>query len=143
MKSLSQELDEALTESELEYFGGFDGAPEHPNSKGEKPWPEEYRQWREKGDKEPAPLVLGASVVIRTKDGVAVAEGHIEDIMYETRIIRVRDNSSGADIQIDVDPDRYDVWIMDPEIVGNAPNPAPDRSRIGPRRGNIGYRHGS
>ncbi len=140
-ESLADQLDRALHESELDYFGGFGGEPDAPNPSGEKPWPTDHRHGREVGSKEVTPLVLGASVVVRTKDGVAVAEGYIEDILDETRIVRVRDTSSGSDVQVDVDPDRYDIWILDPDVVGDSPDPEPNRgpnyvrSKAGPYKG--------
>lgn len=104
--------------------------------------PEEHRQ-PETAEMERVPLVLGANVIVRTVDGIKVAEGWIEDVMHETRVVRVRDQSSGTDVQIDVDPTRYHIEVKDMDIAGDAPQPGQRTdytrpSAHGPHKGAMG-----
>ena len=59
-------------------------------------------------------LSPGQRVIIRTKDGVRVEEGTIASVDPATGTVRVETGKSGADLQIDVDVERYDLWVQSP-----------------------------
>jgi len=59
-------------------------------------------------------LHVGLGVRIRTQDGRDVAEGRITEVDVATHTIRVVDELSGADLQVDVDTDRYEVYVVPP-----------------------------
>jgi len=59
-------------------------------------------------------LAPGQRVIIRTKDGARVEEGYISVIDASTGTVRVETDKAGADLQIDVDVERYDLWVQPP-----------------------------
>lgn len=70
------------------------------------------------------PLAVGQQVEVRTKRGDLVASGYISELNAETRVARVIDRGSGTDLQLDVSPEMYDIWLMDQEPTGQAPTSA-------------------
>jgi len=75
------------------------------------------------------PLSIGQWVEIRSKlTGELVAAGDIMELVPSAGVVRVTDRMSGSDLQIDVDPSEYDVWIVERDVVGDAPG-----SRVGGR----------
>lgn len=58
-------------------------------------------------------LQLGQSVEVRTRSGSLVAVGSIMELNVETGVVRVADRESGSDMQVDVDTQLYDVWVLD------------------------------
>jgi hypothetical protein len=116
---LSRRLEEAV--------GGLEdgGHEDHPHAYDKEPEadaPKEPEVEREEGER--VPLYLGQAVVVRTKAGERVIEGHIEEMLPETGVVRVRDRSAGTDVQVDLDPEVYDLWIKEVEPEGRAPSPA-------------------
>lgn len=150
--SYADDIEQALMEGEgittVLGLGPRDGLKPQPHVYMYGNPPEEFRQVDPVGaDAEAVPLVLGAEVVIRTRDGIKVAEGYIEDVMFETRTVRVRDTSSGTDVQLDVDPDRYTVEVKSDDVLGLAPEPGQETlylrpSRPGARKGAFGSPRG-
>lgn len=142
-------LDDALTEDVPLVAGEGPGyaarkPQDHVFTYGTQPKPFPHHGER-MGAAEPVGLQLGANVIVRTKAGVQVAEGWIEEVLGEARVVRVRDQSSGTDFQIDVDPDRYDIWVKDTGVMGDAPRPEQKTnytrpSRPGPHKGAVGNR---
>lgn len=61
--------------------------------------------------------------VRRHGDNDLVVSGFIETVIPATRTVCVRDRKSGTDLQVDVDVDRYNVWVLDQDITGKAPFP--------------------
>lgn len=60
-------------------------------------------------------LAPGQMVSVRNKRGVTVIKkGRIKNVDLPTGTVRVEDISSGATLEIDVDPSRYTVWILPP-----------------------------
>lgn len=71
------------------------------------------------------PLAVGQQVEVRTRrTGELIATGYISELDTETRVARVIDRGSGTDLQLDVDPDMYDIWLQDEGPTGTAPTPA-------------------
>ena len=68
-------------------------------------------------------LGIGQRVEVRTKRGELVAVGQIQELAMATHTIRIADRDSGSDMQLDVDPDVYDVWVVSLDVVGDAPTP--------------------
>lgn len=58
---------------------------------------------------------IGHCVVVMTHDGHRVGEGSVESISDDGKYVRVRDKSAGSDLQIDVDPSLYELWVLDSE----------------------------
>lgn len=56
-------------------------------------------------------LRVGQQVEVRTKEGEFIAVGHISELDKDTGYARVVDNSSGTDLNVDVDPEFYDMWL--------------------------------
>lgn len=73
---------------------------------------------------EKVPLRVGQRVEVRTHDGELVATGCIQELDPKTKVVRVTDQGSGADLQIDVDPDLYEIWVKDLPVPGSAPSPS-------------------
>lgn len=59
-------------------------------------------------------LMPGQLVSVRSKRGATVVKGRIMVVDPETGFFRVEDNSSGATLEVDVDPEKYIVWVMPP-----------------------------
>jgi hypothetical protein len=60
-------------------------------------------------------LTVGQLVAVRTKRGVnVIKKGRITKVDLPTGIVRVRDDSSGATLEVDVDPSKYLVWVLPP-----------------------------
>jgi hypothetical protein len=66
-------------------------------------------------------LAVGQYVEVETRDGSLVARGVIQMLNPETKSVRVVDSGSGTDLQIDVDPSRYNIWVRDFPVPGVAP----------------------
>lgn len=69
-------------------------------------------------------IYVGQLVVVLTRDGEKVGEGTVEGVDVERGLVRIRDLSSGTDIQFDVDTSLYDLWIQRstaPIATGGAP----------------------
>jgi hypothetical protein len=75
-------------------------------------------------DSERVRLDLGQFVEVWTRSGKLVITGTIQELSPRTRTVRVADTGSGTDVQIDVDPDMYEVWVMDMIVPGEAPTPS-------------------
>lgn len=65
-------------------------------------------------------LAPGYIVTVRTrtrgsKPGERVAEGRITEIDPATHTVRVVDEASGSTLEIDVDTERYDLWVKPPD----------------------------
>ena len=60
------------------------------------------------------PIAIGQLVVVRSQDGSRVASGWVRDVDPATGVVRVRDDASGTDVQIDVDGERYKLWVQVP-----------------------------
>lgn len=73
-------------------------------------------------------LSPGQTVEVRTRRGDVVASGTIQEVNRLTRTVRVTDSGSGADLQIDVNPDVYDVWVIPARPFGGKPN-VPERNQ--------------
>lgn len=82
------------------------------------------------------PLAVGQRVIVRRGRDVVV-DGWIREVNLETHSIRVSNNVSGTDQQVDVDPKRYTIYVQDrdPPAVGYAQGAA---TYI--RHGRPGYR---
>lgn len=65
------------------------------------------------GEVEEIDLAIGQHVVVYPKgsEESRVCQGDIQGIDVERKIIYLRDRSAGNDLFIDVDVDRYDVWV--------------------------------
>lgn len=59
-------------------------------------------------------LAPGQHVIVRTLDGARVEEGYISSVDASTGTVRVETDKAGADLQIDVDIERYDIWVQPP-----------------------------
>jgi len=58
-------------------------------------------------------LVPGQMVSVRTKRGVnVIKKGRVTNVDLPTGIIRVQDISSGTTLEVDVNPEKYIVWIL-------------------------------
>lgn len=69
-------------------------------------------------------LGVGQFVEIRTREeGALVAQGAIQALDPVTKTVRVADRGSGSDLQVDVDPSRYDIWVQGMRVPGTAPTP--------------------
>lgn len=84
-------------------------------------------------------LSPGLRVTVYSQRGKVMAQGHIVEVDPVVGIVRVQDNSSGADLQVDVDPTRYDLQVHAPtEPLARYPaeiNLYVRPSRAGPYRG--------
>ena len=60
------------------------------------------------------PIAVGQMVVVRDADGKQVASGWVTDVDPKMDLVRVKDDTSGADLQIDVDATRYQLWVKPP-----------------------------
>lgn len=72
---------------------------------------QEPRELEFPGEADRTLLRVGQQVEVRTKDGEFIAIGHISELDQDTGFARVVDNSSGTDLNVDVDPELYDVWL--------------------------------
>lgn len=68
-------------------------------------------------------LGVGQFVEVRTREGDLVIQGVIQSLDPVTKIVRVVDRGSGSDLQVDVDPSRYDIWVQGMQVPGTAPTP--------------------
>jgi len=59
-------------------------------------------------------LTPGQLVTVRTRHGKKLAQGRIVEVDEFLGIVRVTDDSSGADLQIDVNPELYEIWVKPP-----------------------------
>jgi hypothetical protein len=75
-------------------------------------------------DPEPVRLGIGQFVEVRTHKGKLVVTGTIQALDPNTKTVRVVDRGSGSDLQVDVDPRMYDVWVRDVLVPGGAPAPS-------------------
>jgi len=106
---------------------GGDGPEERTNDATDKP-----------GRGEKVPLGLGQHVEVRTKAGELVAVGSIQELSPETRVVRIVDTASGADMHVEVDPTMYDIWVREVDVVGAAPTPGKQAKLTGnPRKPGI------
>lgn len=69
------------------------------------------------------PLGVGQNVEVRTKSGELVAVGSVQELVPKIRAVRIADQQSGSDLQIELDPEMYDVWVVPTPVVGDAPTP--------------------
>lgn len=69
-------------------------------------------------------LMVGQFVEVRTHGGDLVITGTIQQMFNDIGVIRVADMGSGSDVQIDVDPKEYEIWVIDMPVPGNAPTPS-------------------
>ena len=115
MTSFSDQLRRALCEAEEEPQEGEGQQQGQVDASADNEVPEGASR---------VPLAVGQQVEVRTKKGDLIATGYISELNTETRVARVIDRGSGTDLQLDVTPDLYDIWLMDPEPTGLAPTPA-------------------
>lgn len=60
-------------------------------------------------------LTPGQLVAVRTKRGVNVIKrGSITAVDLPTGTVRVRDDSGGSTLEVDIDPSEYMVWVLPP-----------------------------
>lgn len=60
-------------------------------------------------------LAPGQMVAVRTKRGVnVIKKGTITNVDLPTGTIRVQDILSGTTLEVDIDPEKYIVWILPP-----------------------------
>jgi len=60
-------------------------------------------------------LHVGLQVRVRATDGQTVIEqGRITEVDIATHTVRVVDELSGATLEVDVDVDRYEVYVLTP-----------------------------
>ena len=115
MTSFSDQLRRALCEAEEEPQEGEGQQQGQVDASADNEVPEGASR---------VPLAVGQQVEVRTKKGDLIATGYISELNTETRVARVIDRGSGTDLQLDVTPDLYDIWLMDQEPTGQAPTPA-------------------
>lgn len=85
---------------------------------------DQLQEAAEEGDGKVA-LTPGMKVEIRRPgDKDLIVVGFIETVDATTRTVRVRDRASGTDMGVDVDVDRYEVYVLDQDITGKAPSPS-------------------
>jgi hypothetical protein len=68
-------------------------------------------------------LMPGQLVTVKTRQGKKLATGRIVEVDEAIGTVRVTDDSTGADLQVDVDPERYEIWVKPP--------PDTDQVRLG------------
>lgn len=56
----------------------------------------------------------GLLVKVRTKKGALVGQGLITNVDPEIGFVTVADTSAGADLRVDVDAERYNIWVDPP-----------------------------
>ena len=61
------------------------------------------------------PIAVGQIVVVRNAEGEKVASGWVIDVDPATDVVRIKDDESGSDLQIDVDATRYQLWVRPPK----------------------------
>jgi hypothetical protein len=60
-------------------------------------------------------LHVGLEVRIRTREGETIIDqGRITEVDVATHTVRVVDELSGATLEVDVDVDRYEVYVLEP-----------------------------
>jgi hypothetical protein len=59
-------------------------------------------------------LSPGLQVTVYNERGKVMVKGHIREVDPDVGIVRVQDDFSGADLQVDVDPTRYDLQVHAP-----------------------------
>jgi hypothetical protein len=60
-------------------------------------------------------LTPGQMVAVRTKRGVnVIKKGRITKVDLPTGTVRVQDISSGTTLEVDVNPEKYIVWVLPP-----------------------------
>lgn len=57
-------------------------------------------------------LGVGQNVIVKTKAGAEVTRGTIIGMEPDMKVVRVADVEAGADVQVDVDCDRYDILVL-------------------------------
>jgi hypothetical protein len=72
------------------------------------------RQLQEAVASEKVRLMPGQLVTVKTRDGKTLASGRIVDVDEAMGYVRVTDDTTGADLQVDVDLERYEVWVKPP-----------------------------
>lgn len=70
------------------------------------------------GHAERVQVFSGQYVVVRTPEGVRVAEGFVDDIDAGRGLVRLRDVSSGTDRSFDVNTEKYVLWIKSNDPMG-------------------------
>jgi hypothetical protein len=68
-------------------------------------------------------LGVGQPVEVRTREGDLVIQGTIQSLDPVTKTVQVVDRGSGADLLVDVDPSRYNIWVQGMQVPGTAPKP--------------------
>lgn len=71
------------------------------------------RQLREAKSSKVA-LHPGLIVKVRTKRGALVTQGMITNVDPDVGYVSVADNEAGADLRVDVDAERYNIWVEPP-----------------------------
>jgi len=59
-------------------------------------------------------LSPGLRVTVYNERGKVMVQGHIVEVDPVVGVVRVQDDTSGADLQVDVDPTRYDLQVHAP-----------------------------
>ena len=87
------------------------------------------------GRGEKTPLGIGQHIEVRTKSGELVATGDIVDLAPETKTVSIIDRESGADLNMEIDPSVYDIWVKEYDAPGDAPNPSEKpKLNVNPRK---------
>jgi hypothetical protein len=60
------------------------------------------------------PIAVGQLVSVRASNGDLVADGFVTEVNPKTGVVRVKSDGVGADLQIDVDTERYKLWVRPP-----------------------------
>lgn len=59
-------------------------------------------------------LSPGLRVTVYNERGKVMVQGYIVEVDPVVGVVRVQDDTSGADLQVDVDPTRYDLQVHAP-----------------------------
>jgi len=59
-------------------------------------------------------LYPGLIVKVKTKAGKLVTQGRITDVDPDVGFVSVANEGAGADLRVDVDPEKYVIWVMSP-----------------------------
>ena len=56
----------------------------------------------------------GLMVKVKTKAGKLVTQGRITDVDPDVGFVSIANEDAGADLRVDVDPERYVIWVLPP-----------------------------
>lgn len=61
------------------------------------------------------PIAVGQSVEVRSAEGDIIATGWVTEVDPKMDLVRVKNDESGVDLQVDVDSTRYQLWVKPPK----------------------------